>query len=138
MARAWCRTVRRGSQTSGLPHLARADCLPERRQRSRPHCRLVELLRNEPVPLVTGASVRDQGSVAPLSTLPRFVSHPMTSIERPETTRRDAQADELGTLEYVIMLARMEAEQQVRVRERERANRQVGDGELWKPVARSE
>lgn len=38
---------------SSLPHLARADRLPDPRQRSRPHCRLVELLRHEPISFVT-------------------------------------------------------------------------------------
>lgn len=55
-------------------------------------------------------------------------------IERLEAIRRDAEADGLGTLAYLIACAEHEARGLIEQGERERQAREADPGELWQPA----
>lgn len=55
-------------------------------------------------------------------------------VERLAAIERDATLDEMPTLAYLVDMAKIEAEAQVRRAADERAALSVDPGELWRPI----
>ncbi len=55
-------------------------------------------------------------------------------VERLAAIEADAQSDEMPMLAYLISIAKLEAEAQVRRAAEESAAREAGPDELWRPI----